>query len=148
MEKIENKISELNQLGNELVHKLKTLVNPLIRLKEQRDNDPESFSENNSDFLKKLELGINKLISWAIDYDEQLENLKILKTGQKKLSSDERDKKRKADSKKLFNQILKEVHEERKSQKEIVNSRIEILTKEEIERLINAIRIGIKKNDS
>ncbi len=139
MDKIENKISKLNQLGNELVHKLKTLVNSLISLKERRDNDPESFSKFNSDFLKKLELGINKLISWAINYDEQLENLKILKTGQKKFSSDERDKKRKADSKKLFNQILKEVHEERKSQKEIVNTRIEILTKEEIERLINVI---------
>jgi hypothetical protein len=138
--RIKDKIDELNQIGDELMDKLKILIKCLTEFKARKNSDPESFSEIDFTHFEKLEKAVSKFITMVIDYDERLESLKRVKAKQKILSSEERDKKHKRDSKKLFNQVLKEIQQERKErEKNVVTSRVEILTKEEINLMINEL---------
>ncbi|MCB1190786.1 MAG: FapA family protein [Leptospiraceae bacterium] len=73
--KILKQIEDIMTKRLESVKKLESLIKTQKTLKARQEEDPTMFSEENKEYLKKLEVGIGKLEGRIKDIDKELEKL-------------------------------------------------------------------------
>ncbi len=142
MTDIKNKIDELIKKKSDCMDKLETLQKSAMSLKVRLEIELEFFNKERKErevFLKKLEEGIQKLEDRFVQQDSEIEKLRKQKSqiNATKLIDEKRES-----YEKLYKKALAEARKEREREEE---KKHKILTKDEIDDLLNAIAKPKKK---